>query len=128
MTPTLCYLLSANRSIQDIASKKFTLIDVFTTITIPKDQAFTLQSFVVAGRLTDVSLGVFKADVKIVDASGNVLQVSILEGNITLRDLSFVAGFNFVRMDKPGKYFLKMSVNGKELRDENRFFVEIIKA
>lgn len=127
MKPTLSYLVSVNKSIQDINSKKFTLIDTFTVFFIPKDTPFSLQSFVVAGRVLNLPAGDFKGEVKIIDPTGQVLQSSPLQGTLKSGDLMFTAFFNLVKIEKPGKHFLRMFVEGTQLSDEDRFYIDAIK-
>lgn len=127
MKPTLSYLVPTNRILQDSTSTKFTAIDVFSLIWIPKDQPFTLQSFSVLGRVFNLSLGQFKGDVKIIDPSGVILQTSTIEGDIKGGDLAFAAVFNLVKIEKEGKHFIRFSVNGRDLEDGDRYFIVVQK-
>jgi len=125
MKPTISSLFTANSCIQDITSKKFTFIDLFSIIYIPKDQLFTLQNFVVGGRVFGLNPGKFIGEVKVVDPEGVVLQTSLLEGNLGPGDLLFNAAFSLVKIEKPGRHFLRFSTGGQDLLDGDRYFFDV---
>lgn len=127
MKPVLSYLFVATNSVQDINSKKFTFIDIFSLIYILKDQPFTLHNFVVGGRIFGLTPGRFTGIVKVIDPTGVTLQSSTLEGEIKFGDLSFSAAFNLVKIEKTGRHFLRFSFNGEDLLDENRYFFEALR-
>ncbi len=107
---------------------KYTAIDIFSVIKIPVDELFTLQSFVILGRVFSLKPGKFSGEVRFIDPEGKILQTSVLEGDIKYGDLGFSAQFNSVKIEKLGKHLCKLYIDGKEVTDDNRFFVDVIKA
>jgi hypothetical protein len=124
---TLAFLFASGTVIQDTNTKKFTFINTFSAFIIPKTSEFVYQSFVVAGRILDVTHGNNTIEIKIIDQDGQKIASVILSGESKTNDVDIVARFDLVKISKIGKYFLKASLNNVDLEDNNKFYLDCTK-
>ena len=129
MEISISYIISAARVIKDATTNKNSVIDVFDIIQLPSGQNFTYQSFYVHGKLLNVPKGNAAIDVRIMDPTKEkVVSVVNLAGNLENGDVSITAFFALVKFTEIGRYQIKLSVNGSELEDDDRFYFDIIQA
>lgn len=118
----LAYLFPAAKIIQDAATKKYTYVDIFSTIFIPKDSPSIPQFFSVGGRILGIEGGDVSVDIRVVHENGTEVATVLLSGNVKKGDLDIAANFGPVTIDKIGKHFLKINYNEVALNDGDRFY------
>lgn len=124
----IAFLFACGNIIQDSGTKKFTYIDVFTAFVISKEVEFIYQNFWVAGRILNIDQGENKIEVKFIDATGEREYGAAFVGGISkTQDTDFAARFDLVKLDRAGKFYLRTFLNGKQLNDGNRFYLEVRK-
>lgn len=125
--PSVSYLLTTGKIIQDSASGKFSFIDVFDIIVIPKNDPSTIQSFSIGGKLMNAKAGILSVDVKILNPKGEVLSKMPLSGKVNGGDVELSVLFPIVEFKDEGVYLLKVSMDGKDLPDDNKFYFKVRK-
>ncbi len=125
---TISYLVCAGRVIQDIPTNKYSYIDIFERIALPKDSPFLYQAFFVAGKLSDFKAGGYSIEIKILDPQKKVIG-TVPFGNKELvdGDVPFSAYFSLLKIEKLGRHYIKVSVNGKDLADGDRHYFDVIR-
>jgi hypothetical protein len=123
----LAYLFTVARAIQDASTKKWSYIDTFYNINIPKELEYILSDFSVVGKINDVMSGSTKSEVKIIGPDRKVFSKVELSGFLQEGDTDLVANFNLLKFQKPGIYYLKISINGVALEDDNKYYFKVIK-
>ncbi len=123
----LSYLIATNKVIRDETTKMPTYVDIFTAIQLPSDSDFIYQSLTVAGRLLGVSGGDIKAISTIFDPDKVAISSVELIGTVQQGDTYITATYNPIKFEKLGRYFLKLSVNGEDLQDDDKFYFDVIK-
>jgi len=120
------YLFSAGRIIQDVVTKKYSFIDVFDTIYKPNKEQPLFQSFYVGGKL-NMKAGKASVDVKILEHGGKEIAAVNLA-----KDQEFVEGvvtisafFVIVKIEKEGRYDIKISIDDKDLEDDKYYFTVV---
>ncbi|HEV2403379.1 MAG TPA: hypothetical protein VGS08_04210 [Candidatus Saccharimonadales bacterium] len=125
--PILNYLVVAGRTLQDSATNRWSYIDLFDTILIPEGADTATQSFVVAGRLDNVTAGPSQTQVTIT-APDDELAASIeLSGQLEAGSVNMNAIFELIKFEKAGRYHLHVTYNGKQLDDDSRFYFDVKK-
>ena len=125
--PILAYLITTNDAIQDAQTTRWSFINVFSIILIPKALDYTLQTFKVAGRIDNVPAGDAETVIQIVDKDGKEIAKNVLTGNIKKGGVQFAAFFGLVKFDTPGRYYMHAYFNDKRLTDSNRYFFDVVK-
>ncbi len=117
----LAYVVPANRIIKDQETQKYSLIDVFDLLTIPKDTPL-ISSFGLAGRINEADLGTLNVVVRVLDPDGNAFATATLTGPVvstipdaTKIDVQISVYFNALKFEKPGKYKFVVDANGVTL-------------
>ena len=123
----ISFLLPAAKIIQDAETKKYTYVDIFSTIFVPKDTPSIPQFFSIGGRILNVPDGDASVDVKIIHEDGTLVSKENLSGKVKVGDLDIVANFGPVIIGKTGKHFIRIDYNGVTLDDANRFFFHVEK-
>ena len=118
----IAYLVPANRIIKDEATSKFSYIDVFANIVIPRDTVITPQFFAVGGRILDVPAGETTIQLRIVHENGTEITTANLNGPVQAGDLDIAAYVGPVPTEIPGKYFFRIIYNGVPLDDDNKYY------
>lgn len=128
MANTIQYLISCARAIKDEYTKKLSYLDIFDIVLIPKDSPVTISSFVVGGKAYTTEGGKITFIARILDPLGNILQTSPLdEATVVTGDIEMSFFFNLVKFSMIGRHYIKISANGIDLDDGNKFFIEVKK-
>lgn len=127
MATELSYLIAANKVIRDEHTKNPTFVDVFTVLQIPPNVSAIFPTVTIAGRLLGVGGGLLSILVKIVDSEGKIVAIQPLSGILVPGDAYITALFPPVKFDRVGRYFLKVAIDGKDIEDNGRFYIDVIK-
>lgn len=121
-------MVACSSIIRDETSKKFTYVDVFQALVIPKGIDSYPLFFAVGGRLLGVQPGLANVVLKLQYEDGEVLANSKLSGEVLGGDLDVSARFDLVPITKAGKYYIKVEYNGVAIQDNDRFYIVVTKA
>ncbi len=127
MSSQLIYLTTCYRGIKDTLTGFFSFMDLFDTIFIPKDTDFIWLSFCIGGKLYSDILGDIKVEVTFIYPDHTVSSPIIVTGTVLKGDVHFVAIFPLTKFTQLGKYKLKASLNGEELKSTNEFYFTVVK-
>lgn len=125
----LSFALVCSRAIHDEPTKMWSFIDVFTYYTLPDGLDFGFQSFAVAARLNNVSIGEHAITVNLISPSGKKIGEVDLSGVVQNDSghLSLTAFFNEIKLNETGKHYYKITVDGVELTRKNLHYYEVNK-
>lgn len=123
----LSYLIPAFRVIQDLSTRNWTVADIFDLLIIPKELESTIVSFQVFGRLEDVPSGNNTTVIRILHSDGSELATQTLNGELVQGFVKFKAEFNFVKLEKEGRYHFELTQNAKKLTGGNKFYFTVVK-
>lgn len=128
MKPTLAYLFMVADSIQDKLTNKWTHVNQFNLLIIPKNSDHLLTNFRVVGQINNVQDGPSVTEIRIVDKQEKTIESSVLRGTLVKGDVQFSAMFLLAKFDTPGRYYLRAYTDGKKLMDGNKYYFEVTKA
>lgn len=125
----IAYLLPALRVMKDEVSKKYSFIDVFSVINIPKDQEMIPQFFFIGGRILGATTNESaEIDVRVVHENGTLeLARAVLRGPVKDGDVDIAAYFGPTLVSVPGKYYFRVIYDGTPLEDNNKYFFTVVK-
>lgn len=128
MESYVSYLVATTRVMRD-ANKNglFSFIDVFESLVIPKKLESATQSFTVAGKIYTDKAGFLKINVSVLNPKKEILNTVELSGDFVVGVIHISATFNLITFTTVGKHFLKVSINGKQLEDNDKFYFDVIK-
>jgi hypothetical protein len=122
---TISYLLTADSVIKDEYTKKTSCLGIFEILNIAPGETKLLYAFVVVGKILLVEAGTVKIIVSILNPQGGLFKTSELNGNVNIGDLDVFAFFPFTEFTERGRYLIKISLNGIELKDEGKFYFDV---
>lgn len=127
METKLLHILTCSRVITDAQTRLPSYIEVFNTITIPKNLGFWYQTFFVAGTLNNDFKGYAKGAITISGPDG-FNRSSPLEGEVSPGYVPFNAMFDSVKFEKAGKYLITMKFQDKELVTEEKYIQVVLES
>ncbi|MFA5093465.1 MAG: hypothetical protein WC543_05970 [Candidatus Omnitrophota bacterium] len=129
MSNYLNYIFVCMRGIKDEGTKNFSYIDVFDTLFISKENDFIWWSLCVGGSVYSNIDGSMKLEVTFVYPDGvTISPASTIAGdNVHKGQVYFTAGFPMIKFTQAGKYKLRVSLNGEELKGSNEFYFNVVK-
>jgi hypothetical protein len=127
ITTSIIFLVGAGRIIQDTISNKYSYIDLFDMIIIPKENDFWYQTFYVGGKLQVSQSQKYVIEVKIEDPNKTIIgSVLFPETDLVTGEVPLSAFFALVKVSNAGRHYIRVSVNGEEIKDD-RFAFEVVK-
>lgn len=123
----LAYLLPCANIIRDEKTRKFSYIDIFQAIAIPKGLTESFTIFSVGGKIISVPAGATKVEVSVIDPDGVNIATAVLQGTLAVGDLDIAADFIGVKLTKTGRFFFKVKFNGAPVEDNGRFYFDVVK-
>ncbi len=127
MDPKLIYLFACGNTLKDEVSKKFTAIDLFSTVIIPKSLDFWFQGTHIIGNIDNAPAGPVDIDVMIFDPDEKLFSQTRVSGPILPGAVMFAGFFPVLKFEKQGLYHLRAAINGTALRDNGQFYIKVIK-
>ena len=127
MEDKLTYLLTCARVMRDQPTQLFSYMDVFDALYIPQPAGFWIQTFYIAGKLYVAETKHIKIEMSFLYPNGQRSEPSSVEGEANPGYLQFSGNFNSIKFTEPGRYYLKVKIDGKELEIEDRFYFDVIR-
>lgn len=121
------FLFTTNRAIKDVSTAKWSFIDLFDLVTIPKDLDSLYQTFAVAGRIVNVPAGDAEVKVQIFEPSGAILAEETLSGVLVAGEVTFATQFSFISVKEEGLHQIKVVLNNVLLKDDGQYSFRVVK-
>jgi hypothetical protein len=127
MNHKLMFLITTSKVIKDQYTGLMSYIDVFSSLTIPKDSSSIANSFVVMGRITNNESKIFNGEIRILDSNRKLIANSVLSGQVEPGDVDLTGRFDLIKFENVGRYYLRLVINGEEIKDDDNFYFDVLK-
>ena len=120
--------MCAGRIIQDSFRKKYSYIDIFDLINIPQGFEYFYQAFYIGGKLTASQPGTYDIQIRIEDKKGKLLtEVDYKKVDLIAGEVPISSFFDLVKFVEAGRYYIRVSVDGKKIKDDDKFYFDVIR-